>query len=123
MKSNDETNELLIRYDSNGLIAAIAQDVTSGEILMMAWMNDMALRKTIETGEAHYWSRSRGELWHKGATSGSIQYIEDIRVDCDQDCVLLLVRQSQGACHTGRRSCFYRRISDQGDTLTFIEAE
>ncbi|PZO88914.1 MAG: phosphoribosyl-AMP cyclohydrolase, partial [Micavibrio aeruginosavorus] len=102
----------------------IAQDWTTGEILMLAWMNEEAFLKTLETREAHYWSRSRGELWHKGATSGAIQKVHDIRIDCDQDALVLLIEQTGGgACHTGRRSCFYRRVErgESGDViLSFI---
>ncbi len=116
----DETTQLQIKYDDNGLIAAIAQDAITREVLMLAWMNADAFQKTIETGEAHYWSRSRQSLWHKGATSGNIQRVREIRLDCDQDCVLLLVEQSGGACHTGRPSCFYRRVDDSGDALVFV---
>jgi phosphoribosyl-AMP cyclohydrolase len=102
------------RFDANGLIAAIATHADTGEVLMFAWMNAEALSKTLETGEAHYFSRSRGELWHKGATSGQIQQVAEIRIDCDQDAVWLKVRPQGdgGACHTGARSCFYRVVQD-----------
>ena len=102
------------RFDANGLIAAVATHADTGEVLMFAWMNAEALAKTLETGEAHYWSRSRGELWHKGATSGQVQTVVEARIDCDQDCVWLKVRPGGdgGACHTGARSCFYRVIED-----------
>lgn len=92
------------------LIPAVAQDWKTGEVLMLAYMNDEALKKTRETGIAHYWSRSRKKLWLKGESSGHFQRIKEIRVDCDQDAVLLLVEQEGGACHTGYRSCFYRTI-------------
>ncbi|MDB5417889.1 MAG: hisI [Phenylobacterium sp.] len=100
------------RFDAAGLIAAIATDADTGEVLMFAWMNAEALTKTLETGEAHYFSRSRNELWHKGATSGQVQLLAEIRIDCDQDAVWLKVRPQGdgGACHTGARSCFYRAI-------------
>jgi len=100
------------RFDANGLIAAIATHADTGEVLMFAWMNAEALARTIETGEAHYFSRSRNELWHKGATSGQIQSVVEARIDCDQDAVWLKVRPQGdgGACHTGARSCFYRVI-------------
>jgi len=100
------------RFDSHGLIAAIATHAETGEVLMFAWMNAEALAKTLETGEAHYFSRSRGELWHKGATSGQIQQVVEARIDCDQDAVWLKVHPQGdgGACHTGARSCFYRVI-------------
>ncbi len=110
-------------YNSDGLIAAITQDASTKDILMLAWMNEEAFNKTIETGEAWYWSRSRNELWHKGATSGATQRVREIRIDCDQDAILLLIDQNgEGACHTGRKSCFYRRI-ENGKTLMFFESE
>lgn len=100
------------RFGENGLIAAVVLDEATGEVVMLAWMNAEALAKTIETGEAWYWSRSRGALWHKGATSGHVQQVAEMRVDCDQDALLLRVRTAgTGAnCHTGRKSCFYRRV-------------
>ncbi|MDP3852150.1 phosphoribosyl-AMP cyclohydrolase [Phenylobacterium sp.] len=102
------------RFDANGLIAAIATHAETGEVLMFAWMNDVALERTLATGEAHYFSRSRNELWHKGATSGQIQLVEEVRIDCDQDCVWLKVfpEGDGGACHTGARSCFYRVVEN-----------
>ena len=104
------------RFDADGLMAAVATDADSGEVLMLAWMNEEALRRTLETGEAHYWSRSRSELWHKGATSGQVQVVDEIRIDCDQDAVWLKVYpQGDGsACHTGARSCFYRAVGPKG---------
>src|SRR5258708_10754917 len=100
------------RFDANGLIAAGATHADTGEVLMFAWMNAEALSLTLETGEAHYFSRSRGELWHKGATSGQVQQVAEARIDCHQNCVWLKVRPQGdgGACHTGARSCFYRLI-------------
>ena len=99
---------------SGGLIPAIAQDGASGEVLMQAYMNEEAWKLTRETGIAHYWSRSRNKLWKKGETSGNVQEIEEIRVDCDEDCVLLKVRQIGGAaCHEGYRSCFFRRLDGE----------
>ena len=100
------------RFDANGLIAAVTTHADTGEVLMLAWMNAEALSRTLETGEAHYFSRSRGELWHKGATSGQIQQVVEARIDCDQDAVWLKVlpQGDGGACHTGARSCFYRAI-------------
>jgi len=100
------------RFDANGLIAAIATHAETGEVLMFAWMNAEALKLTLDTGEAHYFSRSRQALWHKGATSGQIQKVAELRIDCDQDAVWLKVRPQGdgGACHTGQRSCFYRVI-------------
>ncbi len=103
------------KYDAAGLITAVASDRTTGEMLMLAHMNAEALRLTVETGEAHFWSRSRGALWKKGETSGNVLHVTDIRIDCDQDAVWLIVDPVGPACHTGRRSCFYRRI--EGDRL------
>ncbi len=101
-----------LKYD-NGLITAIVQEVGTNEVLMCAFMNKHALEKTIETGFAHYWSRSRQSLWKKGESSGHTQKVREIRVDCDQDAVLLRVEQEGGACHTGFRSCFYRNIDGE----------
>ena len=96
-----------LTFDAAGLIPAIAQDASSGEVLLVAWMNADALRKTIETGEVHYWSRSRKKLWHKGEESGNVQKVREIRTDCDRDVLLVKVEQVGGAaCHTGYRSCF-----------------
>lgn len=102
------------RFDANGLIAAVAQHAESGEVLMLAWMNAEALRLTLDTREAHYFSRSRGALWKKGETSGQVQRVVDVRFDCDQDAVLLKVlpQGDGGACHVGFRSCFYRAVED-----------
>jgi phosphoribosyl-AMP cyclohydrolase len=102
------------RFDANGLIAAVATHVRTGEILMLAWMNAEALQLTIETGEAHYYSRSRQALWKKGETSGQVQKVRELRVDCDQDAVWIKVdpQGDGGACHTGARSCFYRVWED-----------
>lgn len=115
--AQDETRELRPKFDADGLVAAIAQDAESGEVLMLAWMNAEALRLTLETGRATYWSRSRAALWVKGETSGHTQAVVELRVDCDQDAVLLKVRQTGGACHTGRESCFYRIADADGRTL------
>ena len=102
-----------IRWTEDGLVPAIAQDAETGDILMMAWMNRESLRLTAEEGQAVYWSRSRGKLWRKGETSGHQQVIRDIRLDCDEDVILLKVEQKGSiACHTGRRSCFYRTLKD-----------
>lgn len=102
-----------IRWNSQGLVPAIAQDAESGDILMMAWMNAESLKLTAEEGQAVYWSRSRGKLWRKGETSGHQQLIREIRLDCDEDVILLKVEQKGGmACHTGRRSCFYRKLEN-----------
>jgi phosphoribosyl-AMP cyclohydrolase len=104
------------RFDANGLVAAVATHADTGEVLMLAWMNAEALGRTIATREAHYFSRSRGALWKKGETSGQIQRVVEIRVDCDQDAVWLRVlpQGDGGACHVGFRSCFYRRVDDAG---------
>ena len=99
-----------LAFDERGLIPAVVQDATTGEVVMVAWMNAEALQLTQETGEAHFWSRSRQELWHKGATSGNVQYVREIWVDCDADVLLLKVKPAGPACHTGKRSCFYRRL-------------
>jgi len=97
----------------DGLVPAIAQDTETGEVLMMAYMNEEAWNKTLESGEVHYWSRSRQELWHKGGTSGHTQTVKSIRIDCDDDTVLFLIDQIGGAaCHKGYRSCFYRELKD-----------
>lgn len=112
-QQQDETDELRPKFNADGLIAAIAQDAASGEVLMFAWMNAAALTATIETGRATYWSRSRQELWVKGATSGNTQEVSDLWIDCDQDAILIKVRQTGGACHTGRTSCFYRKIDGE----------
>ena len=102
------------RFGPDGLIAAIASHADTGEVLMLAWMNAEALQATLDTGDAHYWSRTRGELWRKGATSGQVQRVIEVRVDCDQDAVWLKVRPQGdgGACHVGFRSCFYRVVED-----------
>jgi phosphoribosyl-AMP cyclohydrolase len=112
----EEGTVLSPRFGADGLITCITTDAVTGEILMVAHMNAEALARTLETGEAWYWSRSRGELWHKGATSGQIQTVLEARVDCDQDAVLLKVKVAGdgGCCHTGRRSCFYRKVETSG---------
>ena len=101
-----------LAWDARGLIPAIAQDASTGEVLMMAWMSPEALRVTLAEGQVCYWSRSRGALWRKGETSGHVQRLVELRVDCDRDCLLLLVDQTGPACHTMRRSCFYTAIRD-----------
>lgn len=105
------------KFDSNGLITALAIDATSGEVLMLAHMNADALSKTIETGKAHYWSRSRNAIWLKGETSGNVQQVSEIWTDCDQDAVLMkvTVEGADASCHTGRISCFYRKIEKSSD--------
>ena len=114
MSEIETTTRLTPRFDANGLIAAVAQDAATGEVLMLAWMNAEALRLTQESGYATYWSRSRQALWKKGETSGHLQRVIEMRIDCDQDAVLLRVEQEGAACHTGQRSCFYRRIGADG---------
>jgi phosphoribosyl-AMP cyclohydrolase len=100
-----------VKWADDGLVGAIAQDLASGKVLTLAWMNRTALERTAETGEAHYWSRSRRSLWRKGETSGHAQKVREIRLDCDGDAILLLVEQVGGiACHTGRERCFFRRL-------------
>lgn len=118
----EEGTALTPRFGPDGLITCVATEAGSGEVLMVAHMNRDALARTIETGEAWYWSRSRGELWHKGATSGQVQTVLEMRVDCDQDAVWIKVRVAGdgGCCHTGRRSCFYRvveRVTEGGANL------
>lgn len=102
-----------VKWDRDGLIPAIAQDADSGRILMMAWMDRTALQRSAELNQAVYWSRSRNQLWHKGETSGHVQHLREIRLDCDADVIVLQVEQVGGiACHTGRESCFYRVLKD-----------
>lgn len=109
------------RFNADGLIAAVATDVATGDVLMLAWMNAEALSETLRTGQATYWSRSRGELWRKGETSGHVQKVVELRIDCDQDAVWLKVEQTGAACHTGFRTCFYRAASDDG-ALRLVES-
>jgi len=101
-----------INWNAQGLAPAIVQDAGTGQVLMLAYMNEESLQRTLETGETWFWSRSRGELWHKGATSGNTQRVVDMRYDCDADTLLLRVEPAGPACHTGQQSCFYRRLSD-----------
>ena len=109
-----------LSYNAQGLIPAIAQDEASGEVLMMAWMNAEAVEKTLETRRVTYWSRSRNAFWVKGETSGHTQELVDLRVDCDRDALLLLIRQTGPACHTNRRSCFYTSVmeGDERELMT-----
>ncbi len=100
-----------VQFDSQGLVPAVMQDAASGQVLMVAWMNQDALQHTLETGQAHFWSRSRQELWHKGATSGNVMCVREIWVDCDADTLLLQVTPAGPACHTNEPSCFYRRLA------------
>lgn len=111
-----------LRFDASGLIPAIAQDHMSGEVLMMAWMNAESVRRTLESGRVTYWSRSRGAFWVKGESSGHVQKLVELRVDCDRDCLLLLVEQTGPACHTNRRSCFYTAIRE-GDEVEILAPE
>ena len=99
-----------IKYDANGLVPVIVQDVFTKDVLMMAWMNKESLQLTLEKGETVFWSRSRQEIWHKGSTSGNVQKVVEVRVDCDADTLLVLVEPAGPACHTGERTCFYRNI-------------
>jgi len=103
----------MLRFDEKGLIPVVAQDVDSKEVLMLAYANEEAIKKTLETGFAHYWSRSRKKLWMKGETSGNVQEVIEVRVDCDCDAILYIVRQRGVACHTGNYSCFFRRIENE----------
>lgn len=116
-KALEETTTFEPQFNGDGLIPCITTSAKTGKVLMFAWMNEDALNKTIQTGEVYYYSRSRGELWHKGATSGNIQKIIEIRTDCDQDCILIsaeVQNEQETACHTGRESCFYRKITKDG---------
>ncbi|HXG77826.1 MAG TPA: phosphoribosyl-AMP cyclohydrolase [Methyloceanibacter sp.] len=133
-ESDDETareegTEFAPRFDADGLIAVVATSAKTGEVLMLAYMNAEALRRTIETGEAHYWSRSRKKLWRKGEESGNRQRVVEMRTDCDQDAIWLKVEQdgAEAACHTGRRSCFYRAVplgkAGAALKLSFVDAE
>lgn len=112
-----------MRFDHDGLIAAIAQQFDSGEVLMLAWMNAEALAETVATGRVCYWSRSRQRLWRKGETSGQVQRLVELRLDCDGDAVLLKVDQTGVACHTGRRSCFYRTVDAEGRVREVLPVE
>ena len=119
--AREQGSQFLPKFDSTGLLTAIAQDASSGEVLMVAFMDREALDATRSTGLAHFDSRSRGRLWMKGETSGHVLHVEAILVDCDQDALVLKVRAAGPACHTGEPSCFYRTL--EGDTLTRLEAE
>ena len=112
-----------IRFDENGLVPCVMQDARTGEVLTLAYMNDEALRRTCDTGEIHFWSRSRGELWHKGATSGNTMAVRALRYDCDSDAIVALVDPSGPACHTGERSCFHAGDLDPqpGEALAVLE--
>ena len=126
-ESNDREQGLKLqpKFDASGLVTCVATDAASGEVLMVAHMNAEALRKTIDSGDAWYFSRSRNALWRKGETSGHTQRVVEMRMDCDQDAVWIKVEQVGAACHTNRRSCFYRAVKsgESGATLSFVEAE
>lgn len=106
-----------LKYDANGLIPCIAQDHATGEVLMMAWMNADSVARSVATGRVTYWSRSRSAFWVKGETSGHVQRLVELRVDCDRDALLALVAQEGPACHTNRRSCFYTAVRDGGEVV------
>lgn len=120
----EEGTALTPRFGADGLVTCVTTDAATGELLMVAHMNAEALAKTLETGEAWYWSRSRGELWHKGATSGQVQTIVEMRTDCDQDALWLKVNVAGdgGCCHTGRRSCFYRKVETETGEPRLVQA-
>jgi phosphoribosyl-AMP cyclohydrolase len=124
--SNDIEEGLSFRpkFDASGLVTCVATDASTSEVLMVAHMNEEALRKTIATGEAWYYSRSRQALWRKGETSGHVQRVVEMRADCDQDAIWIRVEQTGAACHTGRHSCFYRKVeaTDGGARLSFVDA-
>ncbi|WP_171176283.1 phosphoribosyl-AMP cyclohydrolase [Ruegeria sp. HKCCD8929] len=120
MSLNTTFDPSSLTYNAAGLIPAIAQDEGSGEVLMMAWMNAEAVARTLETRRVTYWSRSRQAFWVKGESSGHVQELVDFRVDCDRDCLLVLVRQTGPACHTNRRSCFYTAVRDGGEVELMI---
>lgn len=119
-QNRDTADRFLPRFDAAGLLTAIVVDAATRKLLMVAHMNDVAIERTRATGQAHFWSRSRGALWRKGETSGNGLDVVEMRVDCDQDALLLVVRPAGPACHTGRRSCFYRRVENDG-SLTFLD--
>jgi phosphoribosyl-AMP cyclohydrolase len=107
-----------VKWTADGLVPAIVQDAESGAVLMMAWMDEAAVRQTMATGQTHFYSRSRRSSWHKGGTSGHVQHVEEIRLDCDGDVLLIRARQVGGACHEGYRSCFFRKVDDRGGLQT-----
>lgn len=109
-----------LAYNADGLIPAIAQDASTREVLMLAWMNRDSVAASLREGRSVYWSRSRQELWRKGETSGHVQELVEMRIDCDRDCLLLVVRQTGPACHTGRRSCFYTAVRDGDEVETIV---
>jgi phosphoribosyl-AMP cyclohydrolase len=121
-KSLESGTTLTPRFDKNGLVTAVVTDFDSGELLMVAHMNDEALSKTLESGQSHFWSRSRQQLWHKGATSGTVQQVHEIRTDCDQDAIWLkvTVAGAGATCHTGMPGCFYRRIEVKNGEIKLV---
>ena len=125
--SDDREEGLMLqpKFDASGLVTCVAADAATSEVLMVAHMNEEALRRTIASGEAWYYSRSRGALWRKGESSGHVQRVVEMRVDCDQDAILIRVEQTGAACHTGRHSCFYRKVEavDGGAKLSFVDAD
>ena len=121
----EEGLEFQPKFDASGLVTCVATDAATGDVLMVAHMNDEALRKTIESGEAWYFSRSRNALWRKGESSGHTQRVVEMRLDCDQDAIWIRVEQTGAACHTGRKSCFYRKVDavDGAARLSFVDAD
>ncbi|MAF97416.1 MAG: phosphoribosyl-AMP cyclohydrolase [Micavibrio sp.] len=123
MKNLEEALEFKPKFDDQGLIPCITTSAKSGKVLMFAFMNEEAINMTLKTGEVHYWSRSRGELWHKGASSGMVQKVIEIRTDCDQDCIWVTVEMDpEASCHTGRQSCFYRKLN-KDSSLELVDDE
>lgn len=119
----EEGNTLTPKYDEHGYIPCITTSAKNGSVLMFAYMNEESLQKTLETGEMHYYTRSRQKIWHKGESSGHVQKVIEMRIDCDQDVLLAKVEmEPEASCHTGRHSCFYRKINTDG-TLTFVDDE
>ncbi len=109
-----------LKYDANGLIPAVVQDVENGDVLMVGYMNREAVERTIETGRVTFWSRSRQKFWIKGETSGNVQHVQGLYIDCDQDCLLVKVEQVGAACHEGYRSCFFREVDEEGSALKVV---
>ncbi|MGI9371878.1 MAG: phosphoribosyl-AMP cyclohydrolase [Hyphomicrobiales bacterium] len=124
MSSVEESTSFSPKFSADGLLPVITSDAITGDVLMFAYMNEDALKLSLDTGEVHYFSRSRQKIWHKGESSGNTQKIIEMRTDCDQDVLLVRVEQKGGAaCHTGRRSCFYRTVGKDGKTLTITDNE
>jgi phosphoribosyl-AMP cyclohydrolase len=121
MQSKDLAFLSTIKWNTHGLVPSIVQDAESGEVLMLAWMNEHAIRQTLASGQAHFYSRSRRAMWHKGETSGHVQHVVEMSVDCDADVLLIKVRQIGGACHEGYRSCFFRQVDEQGGLKVVAE--